>query len=675
MTSIKTKAFAKVAAVATGLAMATSMLSLAPMAHAASACSFTMDLTVGSTGTQVTCLQTELIAAGYSIPAGATGYFGSQTKAAVSAWQSANNVSPTYGYFGPISQAKWLTTMGSGGTVSTVPGCTAGALFSSTTGASCTTSTSTVPGCVAGALFSSTTGVACTGGTTTPPPPPTPASGAEGSFTISQAAQPANNTNVTTNTDTKVYGIKVKASGSEITVDRVDLEFGVTVNSSLVNPSQFITSISAWDGSTRLVTMPIASADVVKDANNLYYVRVTGIGFRVEKGVEKELTFTINTNSVGTSDYTRAVTVKGSTVGTQEIRGIDGKGLSSYADATWTSSFTFTASNNSVLTATANSATPKAQTIAVNTTDGVQGVVMQKIDLKSTVGDSTLTDLRVYVKTDSVATSDPTSLLLYDGYVSPSNKGTLLGSAAVTVTSGSATVNFTNMAVAIAKDVTKTLTVLADFPSTGAGVASTTIDDSATQTNTTMFETSDGTSKEVTVSSDITGNDVHIFAADAPIWTMVSSKIDVTDGVVSVSSSTLTGTIVLNVKADGGTMVKPVAGNFAVWFASSTPSTRTTNGGTGYSAANAITVSSPSITVTPNDATVGDGSSYTVTIVGNLSSSNTLFKPAVGAGFNEFMAIESITSDMTPNGGDITAQTWGVDTFYTPSALLNKGTL
>lgn len=160
MSNLTTKAVAKVAAVATGLAMATSMLSLAPMAHAqtlttdqvnaiisllqsfgadattvanvqaaltgtptttppptggTTACVFTRDLTVGATGTDVTCLQTNLIAMGYSIPAGATGYFGSQTKAAVSAWQTQNAVSPAAGYFGSISRSKW-PGLGIGGT-------------------------------------------------------------------------------------------------------------------------------------------------------------------------------------------------------------------------------------------------------------------------------------------------------------------------------------------------------------------------------------------------------------------------------------------------------------------------------------------------------------------------------------------------------------------------------
>jgi peptidoglycan hydrolase-like protein with peptidoglycan-binding domain len=63
------------------------------------------DLTVGVTSTQVTALQTWLIAKGFSIPAGATGYFGAQTKAALAAFQSASGIAPAAGYFGPLTRA------------------------------------------------------------------------------------------------------------------------------------------------------------------------------------------------------------------------------------------------------------------------------------------------------------------------------------------------------------------------------------------------------------------------------------------------------------------------------------------------------------------------------------------------------------------------------------------
>ena len=159
MQQVTTKAIAKVAAVATGLAMAVSAVGALPV-HAASltssqvqsilsllssfgadsatianvqaaltgqpstsgstggstsaSCSFTKDLTMGASGAEVTCLQKALIAGGFSIPAGATGYFGGQTKTAVIAWQKSAGVSPASGYFGSISRAHW--NLGGGST-------------------------------------------------------------------------------------------------------------------------------------------------------------------------------------------------------------------------------------------------------------------------------------------------------------------------------------------------------------------------------------------------------------------------------------------------------------------------------------------------------------------------------------------------------------------------------
>ena len=62
-------------------------------------------LTIGSTGADVTALQNRLIAWGEVIPAGATGYFGTQTQSALASWQGKNAVSPAVGYYGPITKA------------------------------------------------------------------------------------------------------------------------------------------------------------------------------------------------------------------------------------------------------------------------------------------------------------------------------------------------------------------------------------------------------------------------------------------------------------------------------------------------------------------------------------------------------------------------------------------
>ena len=70
-------------------------------------CSFARNLTIGKKGDDVTCLQQALIKDGYRIAAGATGYFGSETRTAVSLWQKAHDVIPAYGYFGPLSRERW----------------------------------------------------------------------------------------------------------------------------------------------------------------------------------------------------------------------------------------------------------------------------------------------------------------------------------------------------------------------------------------------------------------------------------------------------------------------------------------------------------------------------------------------------------------------------------------
>ncbi|MBU1292612.1 peptidoglycan-binding protein [Patescibacteria group bacterium] len=71
-------------------------------------CNFTRDLTVGSTGADVTCLQTYLTSTGhFTFSGGATGYFGPITQSAVARWQASNGVAPAVGYFGPISRAKY----------------------------------------------------------------------------------------------------------------------------------------------------------------------------------------------------------------------------------------------------------------------------------------------------------------------------------------------------------------------------------------------------------------------------------------------------------------------------------------------------------------------------------------------------------------------------------------
>jgi len=77
---------------------------------------FTTDMTIGASGAEVTRLQNWLISKGHTIAAGATGYFGAQTAAAVAAYQTSKGISPAAGYFGPMTRAAVNAELGTGST-------------------------------------------------------------------------------------------------------------------------------------------------------------------------------------------------------------------------------------------------------------------------------------------------------------------------------------------------------------------------------------------------------------------------------------------------------------------------------------------------------------------------------------------------------------------------------
>jgi len=114
----------------------------------ASAASYTFtapDLTVGSRGQAVQQLQvllnsdanTQIATSGAGSPGMETTYFGNLTKVALAKFQAEHGITPAAGYFGAKTRAFVNSWTGTGTVTTTIPGCTAGALFSSTTGQSC----------------------------------------------------------------------------------------------------------------------------------------------------------------------------------------------------------------------------------------------------------------------------------------------------------------------------------------------------------------------------------------------------------------------------------------------------------------------------------------------------------------------------------------------------------
>ena len=71
----------------------------------------TRNLSLGTTGSDVTELQTFLQGQGY-LTATPTGYFGNLTKAAVEKFQQANQIAPVSGLVGPLTRAKVNALLG-----------------------------------------------------------------------------------------------------------------------------------------------------------------------------------------------------------------------------------------------------------------------------------------------------------------------------------------------------------------------------------------------------------------------------------------------------------------------------------------------------------------------------------------------------------------------------------
>jgi hypothetical protein len=71
------------------------------------------DLSVGAQGTDVTLLQSILIAEGHLTIGAPTGYFGPLTQAALASYQRIHGIAPASGYYGPITRAKLMAGVSS----------------------------------------------------------------------------------------------------------------------------------------------------------------------------------------------------------------------------------------------------------------------------------------------------------------------------------------------------------------------------------------------------------------------------------------------------------------------------------------------------------------------------------------------------------------------------------
>lgn len=325
MTSF-TQTVARTAAVVAMVALA--LTSVAPLAQAqtttvttttttAAVSPFVRDLTLGSTGADVTALQTWLIARGFSIPAGATGYFGTQTRAALSAYQAANGITPTAGYFGPITRTKINALL-----------------------------------------------------ITTPTTPTNPGSGNNGlrgneadirDFELTREELSGNEGE----TEIEVATATFEVEDGDIRVERLEV-YLEAVNGSLNDqPWRYLDRVIIFADGDEIADMDVDSRNDWDERGDTYRLNITGLDYVVREGDEAEITIAFDiASSIDSADLDQEFDVY---IPDRGIRAVDAEGIQQYTgDDGETVTFGFGEEESGDLRITTNSDDPDATTLIVD---------------------------------------------------------------------------------------------------------------------------------------------------------------------------------------------------------------------------------------------------------------------------------------------------------------------
>lgn len=479
---------------------------------------FTTNLTVGSTGSDVKCLQallnqsadTQVASSGAGSPGNETTYFGSLTQAAVANYQAKHGITPTAGYFGPLTRSS-MNSMLVGTTTPTTP-----------------TTPTTVPS-------------TCTSAT-------------EGSYAVVISASPVSRT-INAGSGIEAYGIDIKATNSDIKIGKLDLQASVVNATTAVaeNPGNFIQAIKIYDTS-------VSSANLIKtyslpvfsqDTSAVWYTQMTDMNFVVPKDTVKKLLLVIDT---GTSiDQNRTVTLR--VYGTSGLRGRDCAGIDSYTTLTATRVLTVQQPGVATLTISTATDNPNSDNIEADANNGVQTKeTLLSLNAKATAGSTSLVRLEVTYASAGSAMVLPSILYLYDG-------DTLVSSATPNATeNGAAT--FENFVYAIAQDETKNLKVKADWSAAttfeSGGAAATIVAPASTAATAAggVHQRANGQQVGVVTSAAITSNPMFIAESGLHL-TFVSGVASYAPNGTTAGVGTATGTIVFTAKPFGGTLQEP----------------------------------------------------------------------------------------------------------------------
>ena len=459
---------------------------------------FNTNLTVGSTGADVVALQTWLMANGYSIPAlsagTAKGYFGSQTKTAVQAYQTAKSI-PSTGFVGPLTRG----ALNGGASAPVAVGCPAGY--------TCTPNAGT-PTVVPGA--------------------PIVMNGTDGSLTVSLSSY-AGNVTVKKGETKDMVAVKVQATAAPVSVTRFDVRMDK-------RPWLYFTKITLSDSSGTVIATKSLSAST--DATEItvgsdYLVRFENISYTVTPGTDKILvvsgTAVTSTDKLG-SDVNVVVSVPSGS-----IRTVNGKGYTDSLGLTGTTGRTVTLTGTG---STANilarvSPSSPAQRIQTTSTSGqTNGVVLGMFDFKSENSPSTINTLTFTLKDNGG--NKAFSTIFKRVYLEVDGSTYQVDAVATSSV-------FSNLTIALPLDTWKTATLKADVADqddfTNGAVASTTM---AVSASTIVGIDSGFNTTTSSGGNTITSNDITFLQSGASITNQTATAVLDDNGTTKSVSATIT---------------------------------------------------------------------------------------------------------------------------------------
>lgn len=242
-----------------------------------STAAFTRDLTIGSTGADVTALQAILIANGKLMIAAPTGYFGTMTKAALASWQASVGITPAVGYFGPITKA-YLATHSTGSTSTSTSGCPAGAIFHPITGVRCSATTTTT--------------------TTT-----STLSGGAGDITVTERSSGVEDEVNEGEEEVQVLGFEIEAEGSDIEVTSVKVEFEFDGTTGSDRLDRYVDEVFVMLGDE---VVGSAEVDDFNESSDVYSQSISLDGVMIDEDEEKRLYVAVTaTNNIDSTDLSK----------------------------------------------------------------------------------------------------------------------------------------------------------------------------------------------------------------------------------------------------------------------------------------------------------------------------------------------------------------------------------